>query len=89
MPNLKVAAAESLLELRHEVFVELESQHSLEPLQKDLRQRPASRSDLENPCRLVGECRHDPLGDTGVDEKVLAEAVAFRSSHENVMSFEF
>ncbi len=86
LPDLKAAAAESLLELRHEVFVELESQHSLEPLQQRFSQRPASRADFKDPRRFVFECRHNPLGDTGVDEEVLTQLAAFGSSHVRQIS---
>ncbi len=89
MPDLETAAAESLAKWRHEVFIELEGKHPVEPFEQGFGQRAPAGTDFEDPRRSVSQRSHDPLGDAGVDEEVLTQPVAFRSSHGRVMSFEF
>ena len=89
MPDLGGAAAESLLQGLHEVFIELEGKHPVEPSEQWFCQGASTGSDFEDPRRFVGQHLDDAGGDVAIDEKVLTEPAAFWSSHRRVMSFEF
>ena len=68
------------------MLIEFESKHSLESIEKKLRQRTPSRSDLENPCWLLRKRCRDSLCDRLINQKVLAEPTAFWTTHESQVS---
>jgi len=87
IPDLKAAADESLFQLRYQVFVELESQHSLESLEKGFSQSSSTGADLHYSRGLLGQGSDDAFGDIAIDEEILAEPVTLATTHQR--NFEF
>ena len=75
-------AAESLNELRHKVFVELECENTLKTIEERRGQCTMSRTDLNDPRRFTRECSRDSLGDRTINQKVLTEAATLGTTHD-------
>lgn len=81
MLHFEPEAAESLNKGGHKLRIEFKSKHAIESLEKRFGQCPASRSDFENPHRLIRQRRRDFLGNRSINQEALAEPTAFRSTH--------
>jgi hypothetical protein len=80
--HFQTALAESLDEGWHQIVVDLEGEHTVESLEQMFRQSTSTRPDLEHACGFGGKLTGNSIGDRSIDQKVLTEATAFRSTHD-------
>jgi len=71
--ELERGVRESLREWTDEPLVELEREHTGESREERRGESTSTRADFDHPRRKLVELRHDALGDSSIDEKILTE----------------